>query len=65
MISNVVNTGTDTVTLAQNAYASGDDVDLDYRHGATSSACEAASWNNYTAPFSSLGYVQARLTSTQ
>jgi hypothetical protein len=65
MISEVVNTGAYTVHLFQNLYdGTGDDVDLDYRHGATQAACEAAAWNNYTVPFTSLGYVQIRLTST-
>jgi hypothetical protein len=65
MISEVVDTGVDTVSLYQNLYdGSGDNVDMDYRHGATEAACEAASWNNYTVPFSSLGYVQVRMTST-
>jgi hypothetical protein len=65
MISEVVDTGAYTVTLYQNLYdGTGDDVDLDYRHGATQAACEAASWNNYTVPFTSLGFVQIRLTST-
>ena len=65
MISEVVDTGTYTVTLFQNLYdGSGDDVDLDYRHGATEAACLAAGWNDYTVPFVSLGYVQIRLTST-
>lgn len=66
MISNVVESGAVTVTLLQNYYDSdGDTVDLDYRHGATQAACEAASWNNYTVPFVSLGFVQVRVTSTQ
>jgi hypothetical protein len=65
MVSEVVDTGTTTVELLQNNYdPSGDDVDLDYRHGATEAACLAASWNNYTVPFSSLGFVQVRITST-
>lgn len=64
LISEVVNTGAYTVTLTQNKYGSGDSVDLDYRHGADQAACEAASWNNYTGPFTSLGYVQVRITST-
>ena len=65
MISEVVNTGAYTVTLLQNNYdPSGDDVDMDYRHGATEGACEVAGWNNYTVPFASLGYVQIRMTST-
>jgi len=65
MISEVVNTGAYTVSLFQNLYdVTGDDVDLDYRHGNTKAACEAAGWNDYTVPFTSLGYVQIRLTST-
>ena len=64
MISEVVNTGSHTIILLQNNYSSGDTVTLQYRHGATQGACEAASWNNYTAPFDSLGYVQVRVEST-
>jgi hypothetical protein len=65
MISEVVFTDTYTVELLQNYYDNtGDDVDLDYRHGNSVANCEAASWNNYTVPFSSLGYVQVRLMST-
>ena len=65
MISEVVDTGTYTVTLFQNLYdGTGDDVDLDYRHGATEAACLAAGWNNYTVPFVSLGYVQVRIEAT-
>ena len=65
MISEVVNTGTYTVTLLQNEYdGAGDDVDMDYRHDATEVDCELAAWNNYTVSFESLGYVQIRMTST-
>lgn len=65
MISEVVNTGVRVVELEQNHYdETGDDVNMDYRHGADAAACEAASWNDYSAPFQSLGYVQVRLTST-
>ena len=65
MISEVVDTGSTTVTLEQNHYdPSGDDVDMDYRHGATIAACYHAAWNGYVAPFVSLGYIQVRLTST-
>jgi len=65
MISEVVYTDEYTVTLLQNEYdITGDDVDMDYRHGATEGACEVAGWNNYTIPFVSLGYVQIRMTST-
>lgn len=65
MESEVVNTGTDTVTLLQNEYdITGDDVTMRYRHGATEAACLIAGWNNYTVPFVSLGYVQVRMEST-
>ena len=65
MLSEVVYTDEYTVTLVQNVYdPSGDDVDIDYRHGATEGACLAAGWNDYTVPFVSLGYVQIRITST-
>ena len=65
MVSEVVYTDTYTVTLLQNHYdPTGDDVDMDYRHGATEAACEGAAWNDYTIPFVSLGYVQVRMTST-
>ena len=65
MVSEVVNTGVRTVELLQNNYdITGDDVNLDYRHGATEVACEAAAWNDYSVPFVSLGFVQIRLTST-
>ena len=63
MVSEVVETGTQFVSLTQNAYnEAGDDVTLQYRHGATVGDCTSAAWNNYTAAFDSLGYVQIRLT---
>ncbi|MHC4498507.1 MAG: LamG-like jellyroll fold domain-containing protein [Planctomycetota bacterium] len=64
MISEIWDTGDQIVELLQNVYAVGDDVDLDYRHGATPAACVAAGWNNYVGKFVSLGYVQVRITST-
>jgi len=64
MVSEIVYTGITTVTLLQNNYAAGDTVLLQYRHGATEAACVAASWNTYSAPFASLGYVQIRIEST-
>lgn len=65
MISEVVYTTARMVELDQNHYdPSGDNVNLDYRHGATQAECEAAAWNDYTVPFNSLGYVQVRVTST-
>ena len=64
MISEVVNTGAKTIELDQNHYASGNDVNMDWRTGATAVACEADDWNDYTAPFASEGFVQVKLTST-
>jgi len=62
MISEVVNTGAYTVTLLQNHYdPSGDNVTLQYRHGATEAACLSAAWNGYSTSFISLGYVQIRV----
>ncbi len=62
--SEVVNSGARTVSLKYNFYAAGATVLMEYRHGATEAACLVASWNTYSVPFSSLGFVQIRLTST-
>lgn len=65
MISGVVFIGSVNVELLQNHYdPSGDDVLLRYRHGDSEANCLAAAWNDYVAPFASLGYVQVRLEST-
>jgi hypothetical protein len=64
MESEVVYTGPYTVQLLQNNYAAGDTIVLEYRHGATKIACEAAAWGAYVAPFTSLGYVQVRVEAT-
>ena len=64
MISQVVDTGVAAVSIDYNVYAAGSVIDLDYRHGATIAACQAAAWNNYAGAFVSLGYVQVRVTST-
>lgn len=65
MISEVVETQVKTIELDQNHYdPSGDNVDIDYRTGATQLECESAGWNDYTVPFVSLGYVQIKITST-
>lgn len=64
MISEVVDTGAVDVLIQYNVYAAGDNINLDYRHGATPAACEVAGWNDYVGSFTSLGYVQVRVTST-
>lgn len=63
MISEVVNTGAIEIEILQNEYATGNDVTLHYRHGATQVACEAAGWTAYSVPFTSEGYVQVKATS--
>lgn len=64
MEGEVVDTGLHTIELLQNHYAAGDNVLLRYRHGNSEANCLAASYNNYTVPFESLGFVQVRLEST-
>ena len=64
MVSEVVNTGAVDILIDYNVYLAGDNIDLDYRHGGTVAACEGAGWNNYVAPFTSLGFVQVKTTST-
>jgi phage-related minor tail protein len=65
MESEVVQTGTYTVEIYQNKYdPSGDDVTLRYRHGADEAACLAAAYQDYTIPFTSLGFVQVRVEPT-
>jgi hypothetical protein len=66
MESPIVDTGAFTVSLFQNLYdALGDDVTIEYRHGATEQACFGAVYQIYAVPFVSLGFVQIRLTATQ
>jgi hypothetical protein len=64
MISEVVDTGAVNVEILYNVYTAGDTIDLDYRTGASRTACQAAAWNNYVSGFLSSGYVQIRVTST-
>jgi len=64
MISEIVYTDTCIITLLQNEYLDGDDVNLDWRTGNSEAACEADDWNDYVAPFESEGFVQVKITST-
>jgi len=65
MKSNIVNTGAVDVTLLQNEYdETGDDVTLEYRTAATAEGIAGAAFQAYSAPFTSSGFVQIRLTST-
>jgi hypothetical protein len=57
-----VHSGVELVTILKNKYGTGDaSVVLKYKHGATEEDAVAASWNVYTEPFTSLGYVLARV----
>lgn len=65
MVSEIVNTGAYTVTLFQNHYdGTGDNVTLEYRHADSEGDISSASYNTYSGSFTSLGYVQIRVTST-
>ena len=65
MESEVVQTGTYTVEIYQNKYdITGDDVQLRYRHGISEAACLGAVYQDYTVPFTSLGFVQVRVEPT-
>ena len=64
MTSEIWGTGNIDVVIQYNVYAAGDNINLDYRHGATPAACQAAGWNDYAGEFTSAGYVQVRVTST-
>lgn len=61
MNSEVVITGTVFVKLETGKYQAGDSVTIKYRHGDSEAACLAASFQTYSSPFDSLGYVQMRL----
>jgi hypothetical protein len=61
MESEIVYTGEIYVELLQNNYDSGDILMVKYRHGATEAACLLASWDVYSNPFVSSGYVQIRI----
>ena len=64
MESELVYTDAVLVTFIAGKYVPGDTVDIQYRHGATAEACSSAGWSAYSVPFTSLGYVQARIEST-
>ena len=64
MVSEVVHTGAVDIIILYNVYAAGDNINLDYRHGNTPAACVGAGWNDYAGAFTSLGYVQVKVTST-
>lgn len=65
MESEVVNSGSETITVTKDKYGSGGmgtaGITVKYRTGATVAVCEAASWTAYSTPFSSLGYFQVRV----
>jgi hypothetical protein len=60
--SEVVETGEKVTELSINTYTAGDTAPISYRHAASAGACLAAAWNDYTIPFSSLGFAQVRIS---
>lgn len=64
MQSEIVNTGSNSITLLQNKYTAGDSGTLRYRSGSTVTNCEAAEWQAYSGSFASTGYAQIRVEST-
>ena len=65
MESEVVYTGVRTMQITQNFYdGTGDDVTITYRHADTEGGVADAVYQDYVAPFDSLGYVQIKVTHT-
>jgi hypothetical protein len=62
MTSEIVQSDKRQVEILYNTYDTGDNITLEYRHGLTDGACQAAGWNTYTGPFISLGFIQVRVT---
>ena len=61
MESEIVNTGSETVTIELNKYGSGDSVTVKYKTAATSAGISGATWTAYSVPFASSGFAQVRL----
>jgi hypothetical protein len=61
MESEVINIATELVQILQNKYLSGDNGLIKYKNGTTEENCLADSWNIYSDPFISLGYVKIRV----
>ena len=62
MESDIVNTGSNTVTIQQDKYGDGDaTVVKKYKTAATEGGIAGESWATYSTPFASLGYVQVRV----
>ena len=61
--SEVVYMGAETVEILIDKYqtGSGDFPTIQYKDGSSKANCLADSWNNYTEPFVSTGYVQIRV----
>ena len=64
MTSNLVHTGAASVLIDYNVYEDGDTIYLEYRHADTPAGVAGAGWQEYLAPFESLGYVQVRVSHT-
>jgi len=64
MESEVVNIGTQLVKITLNKYGagSGPAATVEYKDGNSMANCESDSWNSYTVPFVSTGYVKIKVT---
>jgi len=64
MQSYPVHIGTGTVSIEYDKYDTGSGVPptVEYKDGDSVVNCEADSWNTYSVPFVSSGYVQIRVT---
>lgn len=61
MESEIIQTGSETITVTYNYYATGDSITVKYRTAATSAGITGESWSTYSTPFASSGYIQLRL----
>lgn len=61
MQSEIVDTGDMIVELIANKYQAGGTFTVKYRTAASPAAVLAASWSDYSVPFASSGYTQARV----
>jgi len=61
--SEIVNIGVGEVTISLNQYQSGvgEAVTVKYKDGDSEANCEADTWNIYSAPFTSEGFVKVRV----
>jgi hypothetical protein len=61
--SEIINIGTGQIDIIIDEYqsGSGDSPVIKYKNGNSEANCNADSWNTYSAPFNSLGYIKIRV----